>query len=470
MMAWFGPIFILAVGGVHFLTTASPWGAIPVIVVMVFIAGLLPAFSPRYTTVGSAFVLGVLIGFGLQLPNNLPVLHIFGAIAVAVVVIALMRLILGWRDPSLITRQVIARVLTDTDMGSIDTAWKTLRAVHAKQWMSEALSGAEAYSVARLILTTRLEQMSQADALRIRSILDQADQEARELVGLIEAKKAPPAPVPPPRTGEASAGELADDLQNVVASLWRSLERVRLAVLRRDRTPATISKLPGTSFSETCRALVSWDSIILRQALRSALVVLIALVIVSLNRGNPLNVAFLTITFAIIQPTWQDTAANALQQIAGAIFGVGIAAGLALLVPPTILLLLALVAFFFAFPFMLKNRTISYAMLAVQVLLLSIATKSLPASTGLLEYLLYIVVAAMIALLFILVVPRVEPNVVKRTQKAMAAVRELLLSVSRALGSAQGSTSRIRDDAILAARAMQNVHATPAQLISNPFN
>ncbi len=122
MMAWFGPIFILAVGGVHFLAIASPWGAIPVIVVIVFIAGLLPAFSPRYTTVSLALVLGVLIGFGLQLPNNLPVIHIFGAIAVAVVVIALMRLVLGVGDPSLITRQVIARILTDADIGAIDTA------------------------------------------------------------------------------------------------------------------------------------------------------------------------------------------------------------------------------------------------------------------------------------------------------------------------------------------------------------
>lgn len=58
--------------------------------------------------------------------------------------------------------------------------------------MSEALYGAESYCVARLILMTRLEHLTQADVLRVRSILNEADKEAGELANLIEAKKLPP--------------------------------------------------------------------------------------------------------------------------------------------------------------------------------------------------------------------------------------------------------------------------------------
>lgn len=65
LLAWFGPVFILAVDGSHGLASLSPWGTIPVIVLIVFLAGLLPAYSTRYATVGLALVLGVLIGFGI---------------------------------------------------------------------------------------------------------------------------------------------------------------------------------------------------------------------------------------------------------------------------------------------------------------------------------------------------------------------------------------------------------------------
>jgi len=459
MMAWFGPVFILAVGGAHVLASVSPWGTIPVIVVIVFIAGLLPAFSPRYTTVGLALVLGTLIGFGIRLSGNLPIISIFGGIAVGFIVIALVRFVLGLGDPSLVTRKTIAGVLTDADMGAIDHAWKTLRAAHPEQWMGEALSGAETYRVACLILVSWLEQLSQSDALRVRSILDEADNDAREMVSLIKAKKAPTGTSTAQRAGEEIAGELPGDLQVIVPSLRRSLDRIYTAALRRDSTPLTIAKVPGTSFWDTSRALFSWDSSILRHALRSATAVLVALIIASLNWDNPLNTTFLTATFVIIQPTQLGTAVNALQRIAAAIFGVCIATGLALIVPPAILLPLAMFALFVALPFMSKNRVIYYAMLAVMKLLLGISTKSLSASTGLLAYLLYIVIAAVIALFFITVVPHAEPNAVKRIQKALAAVRALLLSIST-----QESASRIREDYILAARAVQNVHATPDQL------
>jgi uncharacterized membrane protein YccC len=464
MMVWFGPCFILVVGGVHILASVSPWGTVPVVVVIVFIAGLLPAISPRYTTVGLALVLGVLIGFGIRLPVNLPVLSIFGGIAAGVIVIALVRLVLGLGDPSLITRKAIARVLFGADMGAIDNAWKTLRSDRPNQWMSEALSGAESYHVARLILTTRLEHLSQADALRVRSILDGADREARELVNLIEAKKETLNTAPTQHAGAEAAGELCGELHDVIASLWQSLGRVRIASLRRDSTAVTIAKLPGTSFWDTSRALFSWDSSILRHALRSAMVVLVALIIASLNWGNPLNTTFLCATIVIIQPTQLDTAANALQRIAAAIFGVGIAAGLALILPRTVLVPLALLALFIAFPFMSKNKVIYYAMLAVMTLLLGISAKSLSVSTGLLVYLFYIVIAAVIALFFFRIVPRAEPNAVKRIQKAIDTVHTLLLSVCSAFNGVDGNDHRIRDNYILAARAVQNMHATVDQL------
>lgn len=250
----------------------------------------------------------------------------------------------------------------------------------------------------------------------------------------------------------------------MIESLWQSLERARIASLKRDSTPVTIAKLPGTSFWNTCRALFSWDSSILRHALRSSFVVLVALIIASLNWGNALNSTFLCATFVMIQPTQLGTAANALQRIASAIFGVGIAAGLALFLPPRVLVPLALLALLIAFPFMFRNRVIYYAMLAAMTLLLGFSTKSLSVSTGLLAYLLYIVIAAVIALFFIMVIPRAEPNAVKRIQKAIVTVQNLLLSVSKALNGVEGSASRIRDDYILAARAVQNVHATVDQL------
>lgn len=253
MMAWFGPCFILAVGGVRLLITVSPWAAMPVIVVIVFTAGLLPAFSSRYTTVGAALVLGVLKGFGLRLPSNLPAVSIFGGIACGVIIALLVRLGLGIGDPDLITRKVIARVLTDANVRAIDNAWTTLHADRPRKWMEDALSGSEAYRVACLILTSWLEHLSQGVSFHLHSIIDEADKEARELVGLIESKQASILTTPTQYAEREAADGLSTELQEIVAGLWHSLDKVRSAALSRDMAPVTISKLPGASFYDTCR-------------------------------------------------------------------------------------------------------------------------------------------------------------------------------------------------------------------------
>src|SRR5579884_179407 len=224
LMVWFGPGFILLVGGVHLLAGVSPWWTIPVIVISVFIAGLLPAFSSRYTTVGTALALGVLIGFGIHLPSNIAAVSIFAEVAVGFAVAVLMRLILGIGDPSLATRRAIARVLTNTGMDVIDNAWKTLRADRSRQWMYDALRGAEAYRVARLILSTKLEQLTQREALHLQAILDEADKEAEELAGLITAKKI--LAVPAQHIDRETTESLSTEQQDIVANLWQSMDTV----------------------------------------------------------------------------------------------------------------------------------------------------------------------------------------------------------------------------------------------------
>jgi hypothetical protein len=47
LLAWFGPVLVVASGGVRLLSEYAPWVAVGLLVVIVFVACLLPVLGPR---------------------------------------------------------------------------------------------------------------------------------------------------------------------------------------------------------------------------------------------------------------------------------------------------------------------------------------------------------------------------------------------------------------------------------------
>ncbi|MFC3448882.1 FUSC family protein [Amycolatopsis speibonae] len=430
LLAWFAPALILAVGVPRLLGAVSQWAAIGLLVVIVVVAGLLPALGARFVTVGLGLGMASLFGYGFQLTGTASVGQILGAPALAVGVVLLLRVVMGAKDPAKPTRDALADALASSTSETQERAAKLWLADRPRRWTGRVLGGTFRYRAATGLLEIRRKRLNHEG---IGEMLDAAREEA---VRLADAVRNPAAPddVEPVRREEPAG--LPGATARLVTALWDSLETIRTAATERDESRVDVPKgLRKELRRIELSGAFSWQSPQFRHALRCGLGVALALVVASFRPGDPLTVSFLLGTFAIMQPEWRDSLSKAWQRIGGSLGGAVVLTLVLWLLPQGFLLPIGLVALLGGFSFMQTEPAVFNGCMVLMSVGMNTTTRHLDPRYVLVEYLLLMVLAGAIALLFgFAAIPGVaKPGPVERFESAVGATRALLGSVGRKL-------------------------------------
>ncbi|WP_181771020.1 FUSC family protein [Amycolatopsis pittospori] len=430
MLAWFAPALILAVGVPRLVGEVSQWAAIGLLVVIVVVAGLLPVLGARFVTVGLGLGMASLFGYGFQLTGTASAGQILGAPALAVGVVLLLRVLMGVKDPAKPTREALADALATGTSEKQERAARLWLADRPHRWTARVLGGAFRYRAATGLLEIRRKRLNNNE---IGETLEAAQEEA---VRLAEAVRAPQAPEDVEPVHRKELAGLPGATERLVTALWDSLETVRAAATDRDESRVDVPKgLRRELRRIELGGALSWQSPQFRHALRCGLGVALALVVASFRPGDPLTVSFLLGTFAIMQPEWRDSLSKAWQRIGGSLGGAVVLALVLWLLPQGFLLPVGLVALLGGFSVMQTRPTIFNGCMVLMSVGMNATTKHLDPRYVLVEYLLLMILAGAIALLFgFAAIPGVpKPGPAERFGTAVDATRALLGSVGRKL-------------------------------------
>jgi hypothetical protein len=141
LLAWFGPVLVLAVGVPRLLGEFSQWAAVALLVVIVFLVCLVPVLGPRYVTVGMGLGMAAVFSYGLKSIGVGSVVQIFGAPALAFVVVLALRVVSGARDPSAPLRTAFADALTAGTGTAQENATRLWFADRPRRWTSGVMNG-----------------------------------------------------------------------------------------------------------------------------------------------------------------------------------------------------------------------------------------------------------------------------------------------------------------------------------------
>lgn len=426
LLAWFAPSLILAVGVPRLLGEVSQWAAIGLLVVIVVIAGLLPALGARFVTVGLGLGMASLFGYGFQLTGTASAGQILGAPALAVGVVLLLRVLMGAKDPAKPTREALADALAAGTPETQERAARLWLADRPHRWTATVLGGIFRYRAATGLLEIRRKRLHSKG---IGETLDAAREEAVRLADAVRAAKAPE-DVEPVRRWEPAG--LPGATERLVAGLWDALETVRTASTDRDESRVDVpSGLRRELRWVELRGAFSWQSPQFRHAIRCGIGVMLALVVASFRPGDPLTVSFLLATFAIMQPEWRDSLSKAWQRIGGSLGGAVVLALALWLLPRGFLLPIGLVALLCGFAVMQTRPTVFNGCMVLMSVGMNATAKHLDPRYVLVEYLLLMVLAGAIALLFgFAAIPGVpKPGPAERFGTAVDATRALLSAV-----------------------------------------
>ncbi|QWF76994.1 FUSC family protein [Amycolatopsis sp. CA-230715] len=423
LLAVFAPALVVAVGVPRLLGAVSPAAAIALVTVVVFVAGLLPALGSRYVTVGLGLGMASLFGYGFQISGGASAGQIIGAPALAVAVVFVLRILIGLSDPGKATRAALADTLTAENVETPEKAARTWLADRPERWTARVLGASMRYRTARAILAVRLRTLDDAAAKAVTAELEKAGEHAEALATAVRAK-------------ESSSVDKAGGGAGLTGAMWSALDAVRDAEATRDRSRVDVPKsLRRQVLGSELRGALSWRSAQLRHAVRCALGMLLALVLAGFRPGDPLTVAFLMGTFAVMQPEWRDSVEKAKQRIAGAMAGAVVVVLVIWLLPPAALLPIALVAVLGGFTVMRSEPVVFNGCMVLMSVGVNAGTRHLDPGEVLVEYVLLILLAAVIGLLFgFAAIPGVrKPSVAERYERAVAAARDMLAAAASAL-------------------------------------
>ncbi|MCK2244011.1 MULTISPECIES: FUSC family protein [unclassified Crossiella] len=430
LLAVFAPAMVLVVAGPRLLAEVSAPAAIAVLTVIVFAVALLPTFGPRFITVGLGLGMGALFGYAFQTTGTAGVWQVVFAPALGVGVVIVFRLLLGLRDPDKPTRAAVAGMLTATDVRGPDAAIRAWRGDRQRQWLGQVLDGGLRYRTKLFLLADRVHQLDEALAGQLRAVLDAAKAEAAALAAAVVDGGEPPAPQRP-----ATPAELPGETSAMVVTLWDGLDRVRTALTDRDRRPTT-SRLGAEYPGERLIEAISWQSAQFRHALRCAIGVLLALLIAAQRPGDPLMPSFLMAVFMIMQPDWRASALKAWQRAAGTLLGALALVAVLWVLPQAALMPIGLVAMMIGFGFQQRYPIIFNGCMVLMLVGMNATTRHLDPGPVLVEYVLLIVLAVGIGLLFgFAVVPGMRaPSPLERLRRATEGARAGLAAITERLG------------------------------------
>lgn len=465
LLAWFGPVLVLVVGGTKWLAGVAPVLAVPLVTALVFVAGMLPVLGARYVTVGMGLGMAASFAYGFQLTGLVTPMQDFAAPAISVAVVVITRVLLGVTDPDAPLRGALAGVLTGGGITAFEHARAVWQADRPRVWTERAFSGIVRYQNAAQVLRTRRPVLSDSDRQEVDRLLEAAEGEAGRLAAELTApaaqadrsarvvRRRPVQPLP------GATGAL-------VTSVWLGLEAVEAASRDRDRTPVELAgRVDREQLTTAVRGALSWRSVHLRHAVRCAVGMLIAVLVSLAFESNPLRLSFLMAVFAIMQPQLQDTITKAKQRAVGAVAG---AAGLALLIvlldlPNSALVPIGVVALMVGFLFfMQKNPVVFNACIVLMAVGMNVNMRHLELRSTLLQYLGLVALAVVIGLVvgFVAVPWLPRRGLGERFVEAVADMAELLRGVAAGLVTQHPDRRTLRPRFLAAAGSQQNLTAS----------
>jgi uncharacterized membrane protein YccC len=464
LFGWFGPLLILLVGGLKALGGVAPWPAVVVVTVVVFGVGLMPVLGSRLVTVAMALGMASVFAYGYQISGPTTLVQDFTAPAISVVVVALLRVLLGAKDPEGPLRTAFATALTgpDTALVAARDQWQADR---PRRWSTAALSGIGRYRGALRVLRGRRHQLAAGEAAELDEVLAAAEAEAGRLADELRARQPARPPVRVRRREPRRV--LPGATSALVTSVWLGLEGVAAASADRDRSrvdvPPYVQREP---LSAVLRGALNWDNAQLRHAVRCAAGMLVAAAVSQLFASSPLRLSFLMAVFAIMQPQLQDTLSKARQRVVGSVLGALVLGALVLAqLPTSALLVVGVVAFLVGFMLFMQTRPAAFNACTVLMSVgMNVDMRHLPLGRTLLEFLLLVVLAVLIGVGFgFVAVPGVPmPGAAVRFEQALAGTQELLRHVAAGLVTRQVDVNSLRRVFRTATGAHQNLSAVEA--------
>lgn len=158
-VAWYGPLTALSASVPRLLAGYDHWLGLALVCVIIFAAGLLHALGSNYAQAGLGLGIATLLAFALQAPTGTPAQSVVAAF-VGVAFVVVLRVLMKARDPSDITRELVAATLTEDDpgFGQAYAMWLRDKPV---RWLGECLHAAVGYRTIQGTLTP--EEAATAD-------------------------------------------------------------------------------------------------------------------------------------------------------------------------------------------------------------------------------------------------------------------------------------------------------------------
>lgn len=397
------PLLVFAAVVPRLVAEASRPAAIAIVVLLGFIAALLPLLGPRFANAGLGLGMTTMFGYGYAPVGGADHQQVIAAALAGVAVALVLRVLMGIGDPSKPTREQVAQVLVaDDPAAATATAFSTWLSDGRQRWLADVLDAASRY---RLVLhTAQRSGAAHPDdvaALRAR---------AERLADRLKAK-------PGKTTEEASTRAPAGEPAATVLEATKALDSVEQAIRERDTSTVRLERDRRHQLKDAVlHPSARLRSIQLRHAFRTALGLLVMLVITSgLDRGDPLVSTVMLTTFGILQASWRDTLTKATNKIIGLVGGSLAVAVILLTVPSRFLVAIAAVSLCLGLWYIVTRPGLGNAFMVVVSVGFNSVSRDLNPQNLLLQYIGLTASAVVVGLIVgFAVVPAFRPPPLRR--------------------------------------------------------
>ncbi|SFK13937.1 hypothetical protein [Cellulomonas sp. KH9] len=447
-----GPLLVVAAAVPRLVAeTSRPW-AMVLVVLLTAVAALLPLVGPRFGTAGLGLGMTTMFGYGYAPMGGADDRQVIAAAVAGVVVAVVLRVLMGISDPSKPTREQVAAVLVADDPSTATaTAFGTWLTDGRPRWLAQALEGASSYRLA--LRTAELADGGGAgDVAALRS-------RAEELAARLRAKpthekhaaSSASSRTSSPASPMAAGPSFAPAVVAVPDAPGAALDTVEEALLTRDTTEVRLERDRRHQLQDAVlHPSARLRSVQVRHALRTALAVLIMLLITSrLQRGDPLVSTALLATFGIMQATWSDTAVKTRNKVVGVVTGALTVAVVLLVVPERFLVLVAVVSLCLGLWYIVTLPALGNAFMVVVSVGFNAVNRDLDPVMLLLQYVGLIACAVLLGVVLgFVVVPGLRPPPLRHRVRAAADATAAALRASSGPGSQRPDEIALLRDAV----------------------
>ncbi|MGW6006569.1 FUSC family protein [Oerskovia enterophila] len=432
-----GPLLIFAAAVPRLVAETSRPAAIALVVVLVFVAALLPLLGPRFGNAGMGLGMTTVFGYGYAPMGGADHRQVIAAAVAGVAVALVLRILMGISDPSKQTREQVAAVLVaDDPSAATATAFSTWLSDGRQRWLASALEGASRFRLA--LHTADLMAAGGPDDPALR---ERAHELAEEMKAKPRRDEPGKAPLPAPAVAEAPFTEAS-----------QALDSVEQAIRKRDTTTVRLDRDRRHQLQDAVlHPAARLQSIQVRHAFRTALAVLLMLLITSgLERGDPLVSTALLTTFSILQASWSDTVTKTRNKIIGLASGSLTVAVVLLVVPSRYLTLVAVVALCLGLWYIVTRPALGGAFMVVVSVGFNSVTRDLNAVDLLAQYVGLTLSAVLVGVVLgFTVIPGFRPPPLRRRiESATDATATALRASSARTGPQQPEEVALLRDAV----------------------